>query len=617
MCQWAGAPPVVIVIRRPETVKRAGVRSTRSASRRRLQPVPVIRSSTARWACMIWYSKPTSSRRTWLQAKQPEPMECHVYLAKCKAGITLSLPKAVLRGLGTCSESVHCCSSAWRRPSLLRSARRRTLEPTEERGNGSGVTRAFAHGAPIPSTACKGTRMIAPTLVYAGGGPIVFLVSALADRRVQMTGRRGIRVECSSTGSPRPGVTDRHREQPPRWGQGAAVPGRRMRNVLSVTLSVATLVSPMTLVGQTDCSISGEQWNDIQLFRRCLAERGLEAWEVSPAGRTVLHNAALQTDNPTIVVLLLEAGSDPNSRDDSGSTPLHFGVQNGNPVVSSHLLAAGSDPNAADNDGYTPLHIAHWNANVRVTELLLEAGANPYAQSNDGWTPFHSAVFSARSSSLSVFLEKGTDFGLAPLHRAIVLGDSETGMSLLVDGAEASAVDDFGWNSLHFAVSMGERRIAIAILEAGGDPNKGTENGLTALHLASDPGMVEALVASGAEIDARSDLGRTPLHQAALYRGARVIEALLDAGADPMAEDNEGNRPADLAERNSRIPEDSDVMRRLRGSDTNGPTWVGLHPCGSIVSADVGHCQHGGRPGWSWRARCGSGGIWIGGAPRA
>ncbi len=207
-----------------------------------------------------------------------------------------------------------------------------------------------------------------------------------------------------------------------------------MRHALLTTLSAATLTSPATLASQTDCSISGEQWNDIQLFRRCLAERGLDAWEVSPTGRTVLHDAALRTDNPTIVVLLLESGANPNARDDSGSTPLHFGVRNGNPVVSSHLLAAGSDPNAADNDGYTPLHIAHWNANARVTELLLEAGANPIAKSNDGWTPFHSAVFSARSSSVSVFLERGADFGLTPLHRAIVLGDSETAMSLLAGG---------------------------------------------------------------------------------------------------------------------------------------------------------------------------------------
>ena len=53
MRQCADAPPVVIVIRRPETVKRAGVRSTRSARRRRLQPVPVTRSSTARYRDLI------------------------------------------------------------------------------------------------------------------------------------------------------------------------------------------------------------------------------------------------------------------------------------------------------------------------------------------------------------------------------------------------------------------------------------------------------------------------------------------------------------------------------------------------------------------------------------
>ncbi len=118
---------------------------------------------------------------------------------------------------------------------------------------------------------------------------------------------------------------------------------------------------------------------------------------------------------------------------------------------------------------------------------------------------------------------------------------------------------------------MGDRRIVAAILEAEGDPSPQTENGLTPLHLAAEPGMVEALVAAGAEIDARNDLGRTPLHQAAGYRDANVVEALLDAGADPTLEDREGIRPVDLAERSSRIAWDSAVMRRLRGSATNGP----------------------------------------------
>ena len=369
-------------------------------------------------------------------------------------------------------------------------------------------------------------------------------------------------------------------EVAPQFGAAAASPvmpaHRHLRGtcpawrLLSTLLLLPLLSIPHPAAAQ-DCSIYGEQWNDIRLFRRCLEERGLGAWEVSATGRTVLHNAALQTDNPTIIVLLLEAGSDANARDDFGSTPLHSGVQNRNPVVTSHLLASGSDPNAENNDGYTPLHFAHLNANARVTALLLDAGANPQALSNDGWTPFHSAVFSARSRALSEFLERGVDFNFSPLQRAILLGDSETTMSLLANGADATTSDDYGWNSLHFAVAMGAHGIVIAILTVGSDPDAKTENGLTALHLAADPDMVEAMVAAGAVIDIRNGVGRTPLHQAALYREAVVVEALLHAGADPMLRDHEGKRPADLAEDYGRIEELGDVMRRLRNPDTNRP----------------------------------------------
>ena len=330
------------------------------------------------------------------------------------------------------------------------------------------------------------------------------------------------------------------------------------------TLLLPALFLVANLVAAQDCSIA--DFDDVQGFRNCLEEYGLDA-----LGPEILRLTAFETGDPAIVRLLLQAGADPNAPNDFGSTPLHSGVQNSNPVVTSHLLAAGADPNAMDNEGYTPLHFAHLNPNARVTVLLLEAGADPKALSNDGWTPFHSAVFSAKSRALSEFLERGVDFDFTPLHRAIVLGDSETAMSLLTGGADASAADDYGWNALHFAVSMGERPIVMGILEARGDPDARTENGLTALHLAADPGLVEALVAAGAEIDIRNECGRTPLHQAASYREASVVAALLDAGADPALEDNEGNRPADLVVGNSNIDWDSDLVGRLRGGRNDHP----------------------------------------------
>lgn len=336
---------------------------------------------------------------------------------------------------------------------------------------------------------------------------------------------------------------------------------QRMCARLIASMSVLVWISPVTLVAQTDCSISGEQWNDIQLFRRCLAERGLDAWEVNATGRTVLHNAALQTNNPTIIVLLLEAGANPNARDDTGAIPLLHAASNGNPMVTSHLLAAGADPNAQSNSGYAPLHLAQLNDNPRVTLLLLGAGADPVALSNDGWTPFHSAVFYDRS--VSAFLEAGVDVGLTSLQLSVLEADSRALDSLLANGADPNDTDDFGWTALHYAVSIGERPMTSGFLAAGVDPNARSDNGLTALHLAADPTVVELLAAAGADVDARNDLERTPLHQAALFREALVIQALIDAGADRQLRDTNGDRPIDLAQRNGRIEEDDPVLRRL------------------------------------------------------
>ena len=64
---------------------------------------------------------------------------------------------------------------------------------------------------------------------------------------------------------------------------------------------------------------------------------------------------------------------------------------------------------------------------------------------------------------------------------------------------------------------------------------------VTPLHFAWDPPVVELLVHFGAEIDARDDSGKTPLHSAAWHENLEVVESLLRHGADPRAMDKEGN----------------------------------------------------------------------------
>ena len=73
---------------------------------------------------------------------------------------------------------------------------------------------------------------------------------------------------------------------------------------------------------------------------------------------TPLHKAARQGDTEAIVALI-DAGADPNAKDDSGGdTPLHQAAKGGHAKAIAALLAAGADPNAKDIVGFTPVHQA-------------------------------------------------------------------------------------------------------------------------------------------------------------------------------------------------------------------------------------------------------------------
>jgi hypothetical protein len=131
-----------------------------------------------------------------------------------------------------------------------------------------------------------------------------------------------------------------------------------------------------------------------------------------------------------------------------------------------------------------------------------------------------------------------------------------TSISLLLAcvAAATGEADRERW-PLIYAAGEGDSEAVRALLAAGHPIGETSRDGETALHVAGirgDISTVEALIAAGADVNARTPAGATmsmtPLHWAIYHGQTEMVRRLLDAGADPAVTNEYGKTPLQMCE---------------------------------------------------------------------
>lgn len=170
--------------------------------------------------------------------------------------------------------------------------------------------------------------------------------------------------------------------------------------------------------------------------------------------------------------------------------------------------------------------------------------------------------------------------GVTALMLSAELGKIEMIRFLTGAGASLSNTDTHGYTALHFACGpTGSTEGLRACLEIGGvDLNmKETDQGNTALHFAAGNGSIQsvrALVTAGADINAKNELGNTPIMAACFKDNALVVAYLISNHADYLEVNNRDQDALAIASYTNSINVASMLLRRINPTKLNVNTGI-------------------------------------------
>lgn len=257
----------------------------------------------------------------------------------------------------------------------------------------------------------------------------------------------------------------------------------------------------------------------------------------------LLHGFAKFGDD-SLLLQALDAGVPVNTTTAINKwTPLHFSSSNSHASTGKLLIEYGANVNAQDRHLKSPLIHAR---DIGTIDLLIQAGADVNAADDSGNTPLMNRAMDGNPSACQLLINAGENLnaenmsGNTALHAA---SNEETVRVLLLSGADIEARNSHGYTPLHiYTKNLIDSCIEFAITK-GADVKSRNNTNSSILHAASNVKIINALILAGADVHAKDDDGYTPLHLRAMNGNPLACEVLIDAGAEINVIAKDGGTP--------------------------------------------------------------------------
>ena len=330
--------------------------------------------------------------------------------------------------------------------------------------------------------------------------------------------------------------------------------------------------------------------------------------------------------------LLLEAGADANKTDKYGDNPLHKAVRGGYTDIVALLLEAGADVNAPGQSKESPIVAlakrGYTRERAAMVQQLLESGADPTGRDEDfGRTSLEWSILQGDEASVEILLKydrpdpsrRNLMLLLTKIYHAVRSGSDEAIIDQLLSKVEIPRLQTTAeLLLLYIPAEKGYEGVVRLFLDLGATIEARGPDGEAALHLASGEGhtrIVQLLINRGADVDAQAAASKgrktirefllnngasidalqekdgTALAHAVAYRHPTTAKLLLERGADVNTEiGSDGGTVLHLA---ARGPEYWVEMLLRRGADLESKDHFGQTPlvvavrCGQAAAAQI------------------------------